>query len=241
MRDLLTEWTITLLLFPVLLAQGVYVRVVTPRLAEPAGDRSGTTGSGPALRLLILGDSAAAGVGVETQDQALAGRLRDLLGTDHQLHWKLLAQSGHTLEDLLARLAEEPAQPVDVVLVSIGVNDVTGRTALRRWEAGLESLAQVLRSRFGDPHVIFSALPPMHLFPALPQPLRWWLGAKAVSLTARMGEVVARLDRCEVLPALSTSIDLRMVAEDGFHPGAPAYLHWAETAAQRIRQRHRAR
>ena len=49
-----------LALSPLLLMQGLYVRKVTPRLPEAAGARVGEAGTGPALRLMILGDSAAA-------------------------------------------------------------------------------------------------------------------------------------------------------------------------------------
>ncbi len=55
---------VTAALAPLLLWQGRHVRRVTPRLPEAAGPRAGTTGHGPPLRLLVLGDSAAAGVGV---------------------------------------------------------------------------------------------------------------------------------------------------------------------------------
>ena len=55
------------LLGPVLLAQGIYTRRMTPRLPEAEGERQGEAGSGDVLRLLIVGDSAAAGVGAATQ------------------------------------------------------------------------------------------------------------------------------------------------------------------------------
>ena len=64
----------TLLTAPLWLAQGVHVAITTERLPEAAGPRQGRIGAGR-LRLLILGDSSAAGVGVATQDLALAGRL----------------------------------------------------------------------------------------------------------------------------------------------------------------------
>ena len=53
----------TLALLPVLFVQGTKVRKNTPRLLEASGDREGTVGKGRPLSLLILGDSAAAGVG----------------------------------------------------------------------------------------------------------------------------------------------------------------------------------
>ena len=52
---------------PVLWIQGTYVRKVAQRLPEPPGERSGVVGAGPHLRVLITGDSAAAGVGADTQ------------------------------------------------------------------------------------------------------------------------------------------------------------------------------
>lgn len=50
----------TFALAPVLIGQGRYVRRVTPSLQEPEGERQGSLGEGPELRVLILGDSAAA-------------------------------------------------------------------------------------------------------------------------------------------------------------------------------------
>jgi hypothetical protein len=64
-----------LALAPILLCQGKYVRRVTPKLPEADGPRFGEAGVGKPLRLLVLGDSAAAGVGVNTQQEALAGHL----------------------------------------------------------------------------------------------------------------------------------------------------------------------
>ena len=46
------------------------------RLPEAEGPRAGSAGEGPALRLLILGDSSAAGVGTTHQEEALLGQMR---------------------------------------------------------------------------------------------------------------------------------------------------------------------
>ncbi len=56
-----------LALGPLLLAQGLYVRKTISKLPEPQGDRAGICGSGRELHMLILGDSAAAGVGAASQ------------------------------------------------------------------------------------------------------------------------------------------------------------------------------
>ena len=69
-------WLTTTLLFPVLLYQGKQARRTTPRLPEAGGSPCGQYGEGtPARRVLVIGESTAAGVGVETHDQGLASQL----------------------------------------------------------------------------------------------------------------------------------------------------------------------
>src|SRR4051812_12916439 len=51
----------TLALAPWLIAQGKRARARTLRMPEPPGARAGAAGTGTPLRLLITGDSAAAG------------------------------------------------------------------------------------------------------------------------------------------------------------------------------------
>ena len=120
-------------LAPLLIAQALYVRRVTPRLPEPAGERAGSSGSGKAIRLLILGDSAAAGVGVSTQGEALTGQLISALGSDFRVTWTLMAQTGHAAEEVLANLEKVPPEIFDVVVTSVGVNDVTHGTRVHKW------------------------------------------------------------------------------------------------------------
>jgi lysophospholipase L1-like esterase len=225
-------------LAPILLLQGRRVRRATPRLPEAAGPRSGESGAGGArgpLRVLILGDSAAAGVGVRHQREALAGRLAQALGGERPLRWALWARTGDDLATLLAQLRARPAVVFDVAVVSIGVNDVTGRTPLPRWRSGLHELCTLLQGKFGVRQLLLTALPPMHRFPALPQPLRWVLGLRARELDRALDRVAQALPGCErlALPALEGA---GAVAADGFHPGAAAYEAWALAAAAAIRR-----
>ena len=121
---------ITLSLAPLLAAQGFYVRRTVPVLPEPPGSRHGTRGSGPLIRLLILGDSAAAGVGAVSQTEALSGQLVAALAADRQVTWRLIARSGYTTRGLLSHLQQHPlAGEWDVAVISLGVNDGTRRHA----------------------------------------------------------------------------------------------------------------
>ena len=65
---------VTAILSP-LLIQALLLRKHALRLPEATGARQGSSGEGAPLRVLIIGDSSAAGVGVSTQHDALAGQL----------------------------------------------------------------------------------------------------------------------------------------------------------------------
>ncbi|WP_372864461.1 SGNH/GDSL hydrolase family protein [Spongiibacter sp.] len=223
----------TLLLAPVFYVQGRYVKRVTPVLAEPAGARAGQVGCGPELSLLIVGDSAAAGVGVEHQYAALSGQVLGPLSSTRAVSWQLMAKSGDASAQLLASLRQSPARHFDAVLVSIGVNDVTGLTREARWASNLQAIIDTLQSRFGARVIYFSGLPPMQYFPALPQPLRWWLGWRAQRLNIRLQAVVGGYEGCEYVE-LAALLDGGDIAADGFHPGGEAYRRWGEQVAARI-------
>ena len=226
----------TLALAPLLLAQALYVRRTTPRLPEPDGERRGVIGSGRSLRLLILGDSAAAGVGVAHQDAALCGQLVRHLSPHCALEWRLLATTGDGTAEALCRLDIEPNLRCDVVLTSLGVNDVTGLRGMQTFLADQRRLVAKLRERHGARLCLLSGLPPMHAFPALPQPLRWALGRQARRFDAALAQWCSTQADCEHLP-FGELPDAQYMASDGFHPGAPIYSLWAEHVAGRILDR----
>lgn len=224
-----------LLAAPLLWAQGRRVRRVTPRLPEAAGPREGrvapaATADRP-LRLLIAGDSAAAGVGVSLLDEAMAGQVPGLLAgrLGRPVAWRLIAANGLDARSLLPRLAEAPTG-LDLALMAIGVNDVTGRRSPARWLDDLEAVRRCLRSRSPGLRLLWSGLPPMHAFPALPRPLRDYLGARARLLDAALAAWVSADPAMRHLPLP----DLRgdgMMAPDGFHPGHVGHRRWGELLA----------
>lgn len=219
----------TVALAPILLAQGLVVRRRTIRLPEAAGPREGSAGSGPRLRLLVLGDSAAAGVGAATQDEALVGRLRERLATRHAVEWRLLARSGDTAADALGALDALGAAPVDVALTSIGVNDVIERTPRARFARTMRTIVARL-AEAGARRIVLSGLPPMERFPALPQPLRAVVGARARALDAELAAVAEATGATHLPLAFLAGLGAAHMAPDGFHPGPVLYDAWAAAA-----------
>lgn len=222
-----------LLLAPLLIAQALRVRQKALILPEAAGPRDGIIGAGPDLGLLVVGDSAAAGVGAETQAQALAGQLAAQLSDHHTVRWHLIAQTGATTASTLKRLSQHNGQQFDVVVLSLGVNDVTHGVFLRKWLRQQSELYDLLARQFSAQKIIISGLPPMRHFPLLPQPLRWVIGRQAERFDTRLAAMITARPNCEYVP-LDLPFDPQMMAKDGFHPAPPAYARWATLLADRI-------
>jgi len=117
------------LLWPLLWLQGRHVRRTAPRMPEPPGHRAGTAGNGSLVRLLVAGDSGAAGVGAASQEQALCGQLVQRLSRKHTVQWWVLAVNGMDSAGLLQLLKNSPSARFDVVVLSMGANDATGLCA----------------------------------------------------------------------------------------------------------------
>jgi lysophospholipase L1-like esterase len=215
----------------VLIWQGRRVRATALRLPEAAGPRAA---DGSALRVLIVGDSSAAGVGARHQDEALAGRLAQALATrlGQPVGWQLIATSGHRSEQALAALQAAELAPADVLITALGVNDVVDQVAPHQALAALHGIHALASERAGVRLALHCGAPPMQAFPLLPQPLRWFMGERALQLNAALqaafGEAVIQL------PASLQAEAGSLLAEDGFHPNPAGYRLWAETLAAHL-------
>jgi len=227
---------VTALLAPVLIAQGFYTRIVTPKLPEAEGAREGLAGTGDPLKLLILGDSAAAGVGVERQHQALSGQLVSKLSTDRLIEWRLEAEAGLKTSDIIKKLQQLKPFNVDVVIVSLGVNDVTGNVKLKTWLILQDQLRSLLVAKFGAKTILLSSIPPMERFPSLPQPLRWYLGRKSKAFNSELLRQASDFSEIEYMD-ISFPLEEGFIAKDGFHPSGMAYDHWSDLVVKEIRQK----
>ncbi len=70
-------------------------------------------------------------------------------------------------------------------------------------------------------------------FPALPQPLRWYLGRRARQLDRLLERDLAAEPGCRFLP-LRFPHDPGLMAPDGFHPGPRVYRAWGRQVADQV-------
>jgi lysophospholipase L1-like esterase len=226
-----------LALAPLLIAQAIGTRrraLVLPEAAGPRDGLSGETGDMP-LRVLIAGDSSAAGVGVAHQDAAVAGHFVRTLHrhTGRPVAWTLRAQSGLTTRGVHALLEAEPPAPADVAVVISGVNDVVDQISVGRALRHRAALAQWLLAGGFARHVVFAPLPPIHRFPLLPEPLRRILGADACRHDRALARWAAGQSAVSHA-AFDIDLSTETMASDGFHPGEPVYRVCGEALAAHV-------
>lgn len=229
---------VTIALIPALIVQGYRVKKNTPRLPEPRGLREGQIGTGTPLSILILGDSAAAGVGVETQQDALLGAVIDELKMDYAIDWKLHAKTGDGTSQIIQNIHTLENRHYDVVLTSVGVNDVTKLMSAKQWMKQQQDLYRLIQQKFSPTLIIAAGVPPMHLFPALPNPLSWLFGQYAKQMNVKLAQLVhtrSNMQWIEYDLQQYQALNLDMAA-DGFHPSKEIYQIWGKSAADLIRQ-----
>ncbi|HET6762636.1 MAG TPA: SGNH/GDSL hydrolase family protein [Longimicrobiaceae bacterium] len=228
----------SLLLLPAILAQGWFVRRRVPLLPEAAGPREGVVpGAEPALRLLVLGESTAAGIGAADHGEALGGQVAHALSleTGRAVRWRVLGKGGATAESTRRDLLlPAPDVAADVAVIALGVNDTLQFHGYGRWMRGLRALVEGIRGRCGPVPVVLAAVPPMGRFPALPQPLRGVLGLRASMLDAAAATLAAEVPGLAHVPMpLDPAAPVgQFFCADGFHPGPHGYAVWGATLAR---------
>lgn len=245
-----------MLLAPIYLYQGNKAKRNTVRLPEPEGERHGYVQLNsnadsilPVLNLMLVGDSAAAGVGSQTQADALAGKLLPALRDKptiqikfNALKWSVQATTGHTSFDILRRLyvLPTPDQSVDVMVLSVGVNDTTANVSMSKWQQQIQEIIVIAQRKFGVQTLIFLSLPLMEQMPALPVPLNGYVGLKAAQLDKVLQRICSEsegvhymaTDWASMIADYSKGKDgpiekEAMFASDGFHPSSITYGYWA--------------
>lgn len=185
--------------------------------------------------MVWLGDSTAAGVGAADADEAVPRRVARALGRPVDL--TVSAVSGDTVGDVLngqiGGLADlEP----DIVLVSVGANDVTHLTARASFR---DSYRDLLAAVPDDALVVVLGVPDMGAPPRLLQPLRAVAGHRGRTL-GRVAKATAReagavyVDIAGETGATMRSDTGRYFAEDHYHPSGDGYALWADAVLERL-------
>ncbi|GAC1032334.1 SGNH/GDSL hydrolase family protein [Pseudomonas sp. No.21] len=229
-------WASALALMPLVLPQALYTRRTALRLAPAAGPDQGLVGAefaGEPLRILLIGESTVAGVGVSCLQLALPGQLAAALSRQlrRPVAWRACGENGITASEACERLLPQVQdEPVDLVLLVFGVNDTTHFSSTVAWRESLRRLAAPFMARGVE--VVFAAVPPLQHFSALPWLLRRLLGWRARLLDMQVRALADELgaEHC----AASIAMQADYLALDGYHPSQLGCSVWGGLLAEWI-------
>lgn len=183
------------------------------------------------LRFAVLGDSTAAGYGVERADQTPGALLAAALSA-HSGRPLLLANvarvgacSDRLSEQVDALLADGPEHAPQVAAIMIGANDVTHR--LSPTEAAANLGDAVLRLRAVGCQVVVGTCPDLGTIRPIQVPLRWlarrWSRRLAALQARAVHEAGGRSVPLGALLGPEFAARAELFGPDRFHPSAEGY------------------
>jgi lysophospholipase L1-like esterase len=217
--------------YGLLLGQAKMARRAIPRstVAPPSGDgRYGDDQPGEPLTVAMLGDSSAAGYGVElageTPGALVAAGLAEKIHRPVRLVCRAVvgARSAGLDAQVDAVLPERPA----VTVIMIGGNDVTNRV---RAQDAVRQLDRVVRRlRAAGSEVVVGTCPDLGTIKPIQPPLRWM--ARRASRTLAAAQTIAVVEGGgrsvslgDLLGAEFLAAPGQMFSADRFHPSATGY------------------
>jgi lysophospholipase L1-like esterase len=200
----------------------------SPTAEPPRADGVWGVGSGEPIRLAVLGDSSAAGLGVdgavETPAVLLAIGLSEIAG--RRVAVTNVAVVGARSADLAGQVDEVlPLRP-EVAVLMIGANDVTGRVPPAE---SVRTLAEaVSRLRAAGVEVVVGTCPDLGTIKPIAQPLRLlarhWSRQMAAAQTVAVVEAGGRsVSLGDILGPEFAARPAEMFSPDRFHPSAAGY------------------
>jgi lysophospholipase L1-like esterase len=203
-------------------------RAIPPRVEAPLadGDFGQLEGTRP-IRLALLGDSSAAGVGCHTVEQTPGALLAEaLVARGYRVRLEVLAVSGSLSSGLEPQISRALLCPPDLAVICIGANDVTHFIAPETAAALLGDAVRRLRA--AGTEVLVATCPDLGTVRPVPQPLRRvghhlsrrMTRAQIIAVTAAGGLAV---DVGRQLGRAFLERGDELFSEDRFHPSPLGY------------------
>lgn len=192
----------------------------------PAAARGVAVGEGTPLRLVILGDSSAVGLGADGPEDTAGLRVLRRLAADGQAATlDVVAVSGAVATDLDDQVSEALTLSPQLAVISIGANDIAKRIAPRVTAKALGAAVERLRAEGVE--VVVATAPDLGAVMRLGRPLRWVAGL-ASRRTWNAQERAATTAGALVVPVGKLigplfAQDPSLFSADGFHPSSAGY------------------
>jgi lysophospholipase L1-like esterase len=224
------------LFYGVVIGQALLARKTIPQVVSPPPRADGIYGGqfgGEPVRLVVLGDSSAAGYGAERPSETFAAAIAAGLAEQlrRPVRMRCLAVVGAESRGLPPQVEVALRQRPDVAVISIGGNDVTHRVRVPTAVCHLVDAVRALRA--AGVEVVVGTCPDLGTIRPIQPPLRWlarrWSRQMATAQTIAVVEAGGRtVSLGDLLGELFYAEPDRMFSFDRFHPSGAGYLAAAQ-------------
>ena len=232
-------------LLPVMYFQGKRIKASVPNLPEAKGTE-GIAVANPegSMKLITIGESTIAGVGVETHEEGFTGTLAKELAKklDANVHWKVYAKSGYTVKKVQERIIPKVSETsVDLIVIGMGGNDAFTLNNPKKWRLHIRELINEIRTKFPDTPIAFTNMPPIKEFPAFTPVIKFTIGNLVEILGEELNDLVQdqkgvyyyalKITLKDWLERLQIDGKPADFFSDGVHPSKLTYQVWARDFA----------
>jgi lysophospholipase L1-like esterase len=225
---------------PFLYLQGQYIRRKIGRLPDAQGETSGKSGDEESFaKLLVLGESTAAGVGARTHETALAGQFARFLGEKigKSIHWQVIGRSGITVKETIHELLPKiPDEKFDYILVALCGNEVLKLRSPRTFRRDMKKLLGILQEKHPDATFFITNAPAVRLSPVLPFPIKFILGHLSALHDSNAKEFTAAMNKVFYFHQ-PNEVPENFFA-DGIHPSEMGYTVWSKRMIEFFTDKH---
>jgi len=224
--------------YGVLRLEAKVARKAIGRIDAPVPDATGWYGRGrpgPAIKIALLGDSSAAGYGVDKVEETPGALLGSgvAAGADRRVHLREFCVSGAKSIQLATQVDTALLTEPDVAVILIGANDVTNQTLPSESVRYLSEAVRRLHD--ADIAVVVGTCPDLGTIEPVQQPLRWLArrasrqlaAAQTIGAVEQGGRTVSLGD---LLGPEFEANPRELFGPDHYHPSAEGYA----TAAMAI-------
>ncbi|MCW2673933.1 MAG: lipolytic enzyme family [Frankiales bacterium] len=212
-------------------------RLARHTIGEPSDHPPDPTGvygryPGPSLRLVMLGDSSATGLGCDSPAQTPGALLAGGVARDlkRRVRLDVFAVVGARSADLDTQVAKALQAPVDLAVIMVGANDVTHRV----WpgDAGAQLGRAVATLRAAGTVVVVGTCPDLGTVKPLLQPLKtvaaYWSRRMATAQAVAVAEHDGIAISLGSLLAEEFAVHADLWSADRFHPSPGGYRRVAD-------------
>lgn len=239
-------------LFPYIIIKGVLIQRRLKHLPE-AEVNKGVSGKdySNTKKILIIGESSMAGIGILKHENAFAGLLAKELEQTFKcnIQWEVHAKRGYTVKQIKNDILPGINSLLfDLIIIGIGANDSFELTSPIKWNICIKNFINDLDKKYKNTPILFLNMPPIKLFPAFDPVMKFIFGNLLKILSKELNQNVNdypnvyyncnEIDLQTWIIRYNTTKNPDEYFMDGIHPSALTYRLWAKETIDYIIKEH---